>query len=106
MRDRDLIFSRIGLSARFFGGLPSFSQPQQTKNNGGYGTSNGEGGQNSRQQPIESLYALVVAIFGVPAFFAGLFQFNIWLTMSGFIFGSAGLGWFLADWLSGSAVFL
>jgi hypothetical protein len=87
------------------GGSLGLLEASPTEHGGSYSATNGEAGKPRRNAPIETLCTFVAAILGVPLFFAGLFREKVWMYFFGLVFGAGGLGWFLADWLSGTSVF-
>jgi len=94
----DLVF-------KFTSGVPSLSKAGPTEHSGSYSTTNSDAGKPRGNAPVEPLCTFVAAILGVPLFITGLIRERLWMYFCGLGLGAGGLGWFLADWLSGTTIF-
>lgn len=93
----------VCLPTGFLSRFPRFVQSAHAEQHGSNSTDSGNKRENSRQPPIEPLFAMMFALFGVPAFLYGLWRAH-WVGYLGFASGSFGIGALLADWLGWNAL--
>lgn len=97
-RDIRLPDCLLCLPMRLKSGLSGFFQRPVAYEDSSNSSSNSEESQDSRSLPVSPLYAMMLALFGVPPFFYGLIRWKDPYPTLGYVVGAIGLGLCIADW--------
>lgn len=88
----------LGLPVSFGGGLAGFLKRPTAYEDGGNRASDSQKSEDRGEPPISLFCSMILALIGVPSFLYGLTKWREPFLSLGFITGTVGLGFCIADW--------